>query len=542
MPVRLGSLSPRNHRLPPAMSQETELKLEVHPHDLAALLKHPLLKAQPARRERLFNTYFDTSTLALRAQRMAVRERRVGRQTLLTVKTAGQSVGGLSQRGEWEAPTRPGAFDFAALVSDVALAAQLASVAWQLVPVFRTDFTRRSWVLQHGPARVEVALDQGFIATGNAQGNHRQPILELELELLDGPVDALLDLAHTLALGPQGRAASALRLLPANRSKAERGYALFMGERMRPVKASSLQLQAGMHPVQAFRAAALSCLAHLQANEAGVLHPGAEGVLPDPEFVHQARVALRRLRTGLRIFRPALPRRFAAHWSNEWKALTNQLGDARNWDVFATEWMPELLDGGGPVAGDADGSAQALDAWVQDQRRAAWQRAADALGSGEHALRLLAFTRAVLCLQPTDPSSTGEPAGDGLARWARAALRERHAGVRQQARAAQRMGPEGRHALRLSLKKLRYAQEFLASVLPPKRVARSTAVLSRAQELLGRLNDLSTAHSLLGAVAAGPASALVVHWQQTLQSRLQAGLLELPAMERLLEKAPTPWD
>ena len=38
------------------MSQETELKLEVHPQDLAALLKHPLLKARPTRRERLLNT------------------------------------------------------------------------------------------------------------------------------------------------------------------------------------------------------------------------------------------------------------------------------------------------------------------------------------------------------------------------------------------------------------------------------------------------------------------------------------------------------
>lgn len=523
------------------MSQETELKLEVHPQDLAALLKHPLLKAAPARRERLFNTYFDTSTLALRAQRMAVRERRVGRQTLLTVKTAGQSVGGLSQRGEWEAPTRPGAFDFTALVDDAALAAQLASVAWQLVPVFRTDFTRRSWVLQHGPARVEVALDQGFIGTGHAQGNHRQPILELELELLDGPVDALLDLAHTLALGPRGQAATALRLLPANRSKAERGYALYMGERLQPVKAEKLQLRAGRHPVQAFRAAALSCLAHLQANEACVVHPGTEGALPDPEFVHQARVALRRLRTGLRIFRPALPRRFAAHWSSEWKQLTNELGDARNWDVFATEWMPQLMAAGGPVGGLADGSTQTLENWVQQQRCAAWQRAADALGSPEHALRLLAFTRAVLCLAPADPAPAESSTDHGLAVWARATLSERHTALREQARAARRLGPEGRHALRISLKKLRYAQEFLTSVLPPKRVTRSTAVLAEAQELLGRLNDLSTAHTLLGAVAAGPASALVVHWQQTLQARLDAGLLELPAMERALEKAPTPW-
>lgn len=517
------------------MPQETELKLELHPEDLPRLLAHPLLSGHAPRRERLFNTYFDTSTLTLRAQRMAVRERRVGRRTLLTVKTAGTSVGGLSRRGEWEAACRPGRFDFAALVDDEALAQQLLCVAWQLVPVFRTDFTRRSWTLSHGGAVVEVALDQGAITTGNAEGNHRQAILELELELLSGPVDALLDLAHTLALGPRGQAAHGLRLLPAQRSKAERGYALFTGERLRPTKAAPLALDPQMAPVQAFQAAALGCLAHLQANEAGVLHPGPDGALPDPEFVHQARVALRRLRTGLRLFRAHLPRRFVAHWAAEWKSLAGQLGDARNWDVFATErlpaWQPE------PAPGTSMAPAeQALLDWVREQRQAAHQRAAGALGGCEHALRLLAFTRAVLALAAPDD----EPA-QGLPDWARDTLRQRHATLRQEARRARRLGPEGRHELRIALKKLRYAQEFLASVLPPGRVKRSTEALADAQALLGQLNDLSTAQALLATVPAGLATPWVERWQADLRAQLVLGLEALPAMERALARTPTPW-
>jgi inorganic triphosphatase YgiF len=524
------------------MPQETELKLELHPDDLQQLLAHPLLGAQPPRRERLLNTYFDTSTLALRAQRMAVRERRVGRRTLLTVKTAGTSVGGLSRRGEWEAACRPGSFDFAALIDDEALAQQLVCVAWQLVPVFRTDFTRRSWQLHHGGAVAELALDQGFITTGNAEGNHRQAILEVELELLSGPVAALFDLAHTLALGPQGQADRGLRLLPANRSKAERGYALFVGERIRPVKASPVRLDAGLHPVQAFRVAALSCLAHLQSNETGVvLASGPDGAWPDPEFVHQARVALRRLRTGLRLFRAHLPPRFVAHWAAEWKALAGQLGAARDWDVLATErlplWAPEPV-GAGPV----DPAAQAVLDWVQRQRRAAGQRAADALGASAHALRLLAFTHAVLCLQPPDASALRDPADTRLADWARATLRERHAALRQEAHRARRAGPEGRHALRIALKKLRYAQEFLTSLLPPKRVRRSTAVLADAQELLGELNDLSNAHAMLADVPPGPATPLVQRWRGALQAQLQDRLAALPEMELALERAPTPWN
>lgn len=517
------------------MPQETELKLELHPEDLPRLLAHPLLSVAAPRRERLFNTYFDTSTLALRAQRMAVRERRAGRRTLLTVKTAGTSVGGLSRRGEWEAACRPGRFDFAALLGDDALAQQLLSVAWQLVPVFRTDFTRRSWTLAHGGAVVELALDQGAITTGNAEGKHRQAILELELELLSGPVDALLDLAHTLALGPSGQAAQGLRLLPAQRSKAERGYALFTGERLSPTKAEPLVLDAQMSPVTAFQAAALSCLTHLQANEAGVLQPLPDDALPDPEFVHQARVALRRLRTGLHLFRAHLPRRFVAHWAAVWKGLAGRLGDARNWDVFVTERLPAWRSE--PVPGVPVAPAeQALLDWVQGRRRAAHWRAAQALGESGHALHLLAFTRALLAL-PTD----GEPA-QGLSDWARDSLRRRHAALRQEARRARRLGPEGRHELRIVLKKLRYAQDFLASVLPPRRLERSTEALVAAQELLGRLNDLSTAQTLLADVPAALVTPGVGRWQDDLQAQLAQGLEALPAMERALARMPALWD
>ncbi len=518
------------------MSQETELKLELHPQDLPCLLAHPVLTALSPRRERLLNTYFDTSTLTLRAQRMAVRERRVGRRTLLTVKTAGTSVGGLSRRGEWEAPTRPGAFDFATLVDDEALAQQLIRVAWQLVPVFHTDFARRTWLITHGGAQVEVALDQGFIATGS----QRQPILELELELKAGPVDALLDLAHTLALGPTGRAREGLRLLPANRSKAERGYALFMGERAQPQKAEPLKLDPGMHPVQAFRAAALGCLAHLQANEGGVCRTGPDDSPPDPEFVHQARVALRRLRTGLRLFRPHLPQRFARHWADEWKQLTNELGDARNWDVFAIDWLPGLLS---ELPADPASADQVVDllAWVRTERHAACDRAAAVLSDSAHALRLLAFTRAVLSLQPADPPAGTPWTDSGLARWAHDALRKGHADLRRKAREARRLGPEGRHELRIALKKLRYSQEFLGSLLPPKRLARSTAALADAQALLGGLNDLSTAQGLLAHAPATLAPTVVAALLTGLQQRLDTGLQALPAMEEALEKTSTPW-
>jgi inorganic triphosphatase YgiF len=86
------------------MAFETELKLTIAAQDVPALLAHPLLAAEPSRRQRLVSTYFDTPKRTLLARRVAVRQRRVGRQTLLTVKTAGTVIGGLARRGEWEAP------------------------------------------------------------------------------------------------------------------------------------------------------------------------------------------------------------------------------------------------------------------------------------------------------------------------------------------------------------------------------------------------------------------------------------------------------
>ena len=200
------------------MALETELKLSLTAADLPALLAHPLLAAAPRQRE-LVNTYYDTPELLLHARRMAVRERRTGPQTLLTVKTAGTVQGGLSRRSEWEAPTTPGQFDFAALVDEPLLAAELAALAPRLVAVFSTDFLRRTWLLDRHGATIEVALDQGQVRSTGAQGERCTALLELELELLGGPESALHALAAELG--------TAATLVPTTVSKAERGYALF---------------------------------------------------------------------------------------------------------------------------------------------------------------------------------------------------------------------------------------------------------------------------------------------------------------------------
>jgi inorganic triphosphatase YgiF len=199
---------------------ETELKLSLSADELARLLAHPLL-TQAGNTQRLLNTYFDTPDLALQQRRMAVRERLAGEQWLLTVKTAGQSHNGLSRRQEWEGPTTPGALQFDNLVDDAALAQNLMTLRPNLRALFCTDFERQRWVIAHGGAKIEVALDQGHIHVPGTDLS--EPLLELELELLSGPEEALMALADVLRQTPYGP----VTLVPSDASKAQRGMALW---------------------------------------------------------------------------------------------------------------------------------------------------------------------------------------------------------------------------------------------------------------------------------------------------------------------------
>jgi hypothetical protein len=199
---------------------ETELKLSLSAAELPRLLAHPLL-TPTGQTQRLLNTYFDTSDLALEQRRMAVRERLAGEQWLLTVKTAGQSQNGLSRRQEWEGPTTPGALQFDSLVDDAVLAQDLMALRPNLRPLFCTDFERQRWVIEHAGAQIEVALDQGRIHVPGTDLS--DALLELELELLSGPEAALMALADVLRQTHQGP----VTLVPSDSSKAQRGMALW---------------------------------------------------------------------------------------------------------------------------------------------------------------------------------------------------------------------------------------------------------------------------------------------------------------------------
>ncbi|MDH4574120.1 CYTH domain-containing protein [Salinicola acroporae] len=168
------------------MSDEIELKLALSSQGPALLIEHPLLRTLTSRTVSLGNQYYDTAESALRSRRVALRVRRQDERRLQTLKSAAQSHGGLSSRGEWEWPLDGVECNAAGLDVKGLRALEhpaLAGLALEtLRPVFTTDFERRLWHYRDDECDIEIALDQGTIDVGAAT----LPIRELELELKRG--------------------------------------------------------------------------------------------------------------------------------------------------------------------------------------------------------------------------------------------------------------------------------------------------------------------------------------------------------------------
>ncbi len=224
------------------MAIERELKLAL-PGDLPAARADALiahldhLPGAEARGERhLVNRYFDTPSLALAHAKAALRLRYVVRdghagQWLQTLKSVGEARDGLHVRHEWELSVKGEALELAALIAacDVPQTVELLrSEGANVVAQFETNFVRRLWryIAGDGTA-VEIAFDQGEVAVAIDGTRHTEPLVEVELELLDAPDDDREGQGERIlhALAADLRAALP-ELRSDNVSKAQRGYRL----------------------------------------------------------------------------------------------------------------------------------------------------------------------------------------------------------------------------------------------------------------------------------------------------------------------------
>ncbi|MBL8404950.1 MAG: CHAD domain-containing protein, partial [Dechloromonas sp.] len=317
-----------------------------------------------------------------------------------------------------------------------------------------------------GESLIELVIDRGHIESRG----RRTPICEIELELLSGKVEDIFWLTRQL----QGD----IHLHPAIASKAERGYNLFLDASLKPFKARPAAINADMTPVEAFRCIALNCLEHFQRNEQGLL------TSRDPEFVHQARVALRRLRSAIKVFAPVLPPEFVAAYGQTWQTLGSALGEARNWDVFLEETLPPIA-----AAFPEDKDIKRLRKAAQRRTQSARKSIIGLLATREYPRLLLEFTAAVYTL--------GDPLPIPLQDFLDQQIRRHARKARKLALRHSELTAAERHKMRIAFKKLRYTREFLSPLVSPKQLPPYLAALTQLQDQLGLINDHVTAEALI---------------------------------------------
>ncbi|MBL8516007.1 MAG: CHAD domain-containing protein [Betaproteobacteria bacterium] len=498
------------------MSAEIELKLSLDPAALKAFRASPLLAAARRRRQRVFNVYFDTPDCELARSRMALRLRKMGPRWLQTLKTAGSGAGGLSRRGEWEFVLPDATLDLA-LLRDTPLAglADADSLHERLKPAFTTDFVRTTWLVSPAPGQdIEVALD-----VGEARCEDRiTPLCEVELELKVGEAAHVIALGRALALSmPPSQP-----LMPTQASKAERGYRLFRGERLAAVKARPVKLDADWAPPRALQAIVAAGLEHFLANTEGA------ATTDDPEFIHQLRVALRRVRSVLRMFKVSAQ-------AEELKWLAATLGAARDWDVFLADVWPPLCAAYVAAGGEARDAEPVVMNAIAAQATARVEARA-ALRSRRTALLVLALAELAVASEPPAVGANAYVEGadallEPLPAFASRQIKRRHKRLLREAQGLAVMTAEARHQVRIEAKKLRYAVDFFAGLYRRERTEPYLAALAAIQEVLGEANDAATALTLLARLS--PPTPLRLFAQGWFAARAHAHASEV---DRLFEQ------
>jgi inorganic triphosphatase YgiF len=446
------------------MATEVELKLEVPPGTLRALGKASWLKKMaegPAARRKLVSVYFDTRKRELREKGLSLRVRRANGHFVQTVKS-----GGDYRREEWEEeiegarPDRP-------LARHTTLKPFTSKKAWRrLRPVFETEIARTVIPVQSGDSHIEVALDHGRVKSGR----HVLPVSEVELELKQGRVSDLNRLAARIAKDGAGLGLA---------SKAERGYALADDSLQDHIPAAPIALGARMSAADGFRTIGFSCLHHLTANRQAILAGDAEGV-------HQMRVGLRRLRAALSLFKTMIEGDELETVKSDLKWLTEQLADARDFDVLVKESVAPLQD-------DAPAGLKALKKDIEARRDHGFAQARKAVQSPRYRRVVL---QTGLWLTGGDWAASEDDLrrdlrDKPLCNMARDILEQRSAKVMKKLRKLERMDDRQRHKLRIAVKKLRYGVGFFESLFGKGgRRKRFAAGLKDLQSALGRLNDI----------------------------------------------------
>jgi CHAD domain-containing protein len=355
------------------------------------------------------------------------------------------------------------------------------------------------------PTQPEDAEEAALLPIGSFVGRATRLALTegVEALLLRGQLRAMAaeaPVARLTLTGPapsvltaMGDLAAELPLLPPRAALAEEARALARGtppvaRRLGPPR---------LDPSLDVEGALMLALGHL--TEVLLWHAPAAAGGKTPEGVHQMRVAMRRMRSLLRVFRPACDGAALRGFDARLKELAALLGPARDWDVF--------LEGLG---------AEVAAALPEEPRIAALQRAATARQQAAYAalrpaiqgpaLRRIAWEAVALIETRPWRAETTETAaerrGQPLEDFAAGVLHKRWRRITEGGESIAALPDVAFHALRIEAKRLRYAAELFAPLWGRKKARRFLDRLAAVQEAFGLANDAVVARALMASLTA----------------------------------------
>lgn len=245
--------------------------------------------------------------------------------------------------------------------------------------------------------------------------------------------------------------------------------------------APTVPLTADMRAITGFRAVFRNLVATVET-----MRPGAAAHL-DPEFLHELRVAVRRIRTVSAASRQVAPRDLVDRISDDAKWFGTLTGAARDLDVYQLEWST-YIDGLDATTVD---QLEPLRELLAERRQAAHTEVTDGL-RGEQAAAILERWRHVVAVGDDDDGQL-----DGCP-WADRPLHK--VVVKRTAAAHDRLVSKGRkitastpdknvHRLRKDAKNLRYLVECFGGLYGGRERKRFVRTLKHFQDNLGEHQD-----------------------------------------------------
>ena len=464
----------------PAHASEIELKLEFAPAELARLTSHPALQVSgnPPEQRDLVSIYFDTPDHALHKAGVYLRIREIGGRFVQTVKAA-KSQAALLERHEWEREVSGRTPDLDGAKGTALEPLLTPKVRASLQPVFETRIRRTLCRVARDETEIEVAIDRGEIGTTT----QRCPVYEIELELKKGEVKELFRLAQLVGEDVP------LRLEV--KTKAERGYELLCDGRLRPERATEIDIAPDVTAGEAFRVIAWSCLRQIIANEP----PTCRG---QAEALHQMRIGLRRLRAAIAIFAGVVGddqlRRSRASSdgsprSSGPRAISTSL--PRTCSTLCRRAVRQTKRSSRPTRISRRSAPRPM-----QRRSARFSRP----GSAPPCSMSPNGSRPALGRGDDDETRTARRERP-VAEHAKRELARLRKWIKRKGGRLRQLSVHKRHRLRIRAKRLRYGTEFFAATFPgaasATRRTESLKALKDLQDALGGLNDLATHQTLI---------------------------------------------